>query len=362
MSPRILVISEDLVAPFDEGIKKFAVSIARALEDDHPVRIVNVDRGGAAASGNGSHGAPTGTTPIHDVPGTRTFVHPALRREIVSFRPDVIIYVPSPSSTAWSFARSFALRRHWPRARLGMVALIPRRHGRALRPFLAGAAPDRIFVPSYASLLHACDLSLPGEILPVGVDNATFRPAKAGEKASLRGEFGIPDDAFVCLHVGHLRPKRNLGVLARLAAQPGAHVVVIGSTSTPADARVRTELEDTGVRVIRKFVPVDRFYRMADCYVFPTVDTEGCIEVPLSVLEALATGVPVVARPFGGLRDFLPPGEDVRYVDTDDELIDQVNALRMASPRVRDMNGFSWRRIGERIVMTLLEDRGEARA
>jgi len=45
MNPRIVIVSEDLVEPWDEGIKKFAFSIGRALFVDHPVRVINVDRG-----------------------------------------------------------------------------------------------------------------------------------------------------------------------------------------------------------------------------------------------------------------------------------------------------------------------------
>lgn len=358
MARRILIISEDLVEPWDEGIKKFAYSIGVALAPDHSVRMVNVDRGGRAAPRNG--GAPSGDKlAIHNVSGTRTFIAPALRREIASFRPDAIVYVPSPSSTMGSFVRSFVLRRHCPRAKLGMVALIPRRHAATKRTLLQGAAPDIVFVPSYASLLHACDLSLRAELLPMGVDLKIFRPARDDERTALRRARGIPADAFVFLHVGHLSEKRNLRALAKLAAVPNAQVVVIGSTSTPEDASLRRDLETAGVRVIREFVPVDEFYRLADAYVFPTVDSEGCVEIPLSVLEALASGLPVLARPFGGLRDVLAPGDDVRYFDTDAELLEAAYALRAtARPRIRDVGEFSWRAVAERIVTRLCDGPG----
>jgi glycosyltransferase involved in cell wall biosynthesis len=355
MKPRIVIVSEDLVEPWDEGIKKFTASIGRALEGDHPVRMINVDRSGLAASRNGPPGAGRLSDGIRDVPGTRTFIHPRLRHEVASFAPEVVIYVPSPSSTVASFLRAFALRRHWPRARQGMVALIPRRHPARLKPLLNGTSPDVIFVPSYASLLHLCDLSLPGEVLPVGVDFDQFRPAQAGEKSALRQAHGIPPDAYVYLHVGHLSPHRNLRVLARLAEEPGTCVVVVGSTSTPEDARLRGELEAAGVRVVRQFVPVEEFYRLCDCYVFPVVHGEGSVEIPLSVIEALASGVPVVSRPFGGLRDFVAPGDDVRYAESDEDLVRLARALRsgVAPPR-RDLRAFAWRAVAERMVAKLL--------
>ena len=357
MARRILIVSEDLVEPWDEGIKKFAYSIGHALAPDHPVRLINVDRSGGAAARNG---APTGrdaAMEIRDVSGTRTFMSPALRREVASFQPEAIVYVPSPSSTVGSFLRSYVLRRHWPRARIGMVALIPRRHKPGVRSLLQGAAPDVIFVPSYASLLHVSDLSLRGELLSVGVDLATFRPSHGDEKAALRRARGIPGDAFVFLHVGHLSEKRNLRALSKLTVLPNSYVVVIGSTSTPEDAALRAHLEAAGVRVIRELVPVHEFYRLADAYVFPTIDSEGCVEIPLSVLEALASGLPVLARPFGGLRDVLSPGDDVRYFSSDEELVASAEALRRDSPPpVRDVLAFAWRAVAERIVSRLWDE------
>lgn len=351
MRKRIIVISEDLVAPWDEGIKKFAYATGGALAATHDVRMINVARGGVSADAQ-SNGL------IRSVPSSRTFMHPKLSREFSEFNPDIVLYVPSPSATLASFARAYALHRHCPSAAVGMVALIPRRHPGALKPVLGGMAPDVVFVPSYASLLHLRDLSLAGEIVPVGVDLNVFQPGAVDEREQLRRKYNVPPDAFVYLHVGHLSPKRNLRLLERLTVEPGAYVIVVGSTSTPSDQELRSHLENAGVRVVREVVPVHEFYRMADAYVFPVVDTEGCVEIPLSVLESLATGLPVLARPFGGLRDVLPAGDDLVYWDTGDELVAAARAMREgAPPTARDMSPFGWETIATGMVDRLQEER-----
>lgn len=346
---KIVVISEDLREPWDEGIKKFAWSVGNALRNGFHVRILNVDRAGAG----GSVVATEVDGPVR-IRGTRTFAGPALRKAIRSYGPDVVIYVPSPSSTVSSFARSYFLRRHAPSAKHAMVALIPRRHRAVLRPFLAVTAPDVVFVPSYRSLRHLQQLSVPGDVTPVGVDTEVFRPPGPGERDRLRRRYGVDTGTYLFLHVGHLSPKRNLTRLIRLKGLPDADVTVVGSTSTPEDEEVRQKLESAGITVIRKHVPVEQYYRMADCYVFPVEDYEGCVEIPLSVFEALASGVPVLSTPFGGLRDFVQPGADVEYFRNADELAVLAETSRTtARPDVRSMEQFRWEAVAEKIVQRL---------
>lgn len=343
MKRRVIVISEDFVEPWDEGIKNFSWSLGRALKEDHEVRLINVDRSGV--------GSGVDTT---RVPSSRLFAHPRLRRRITEFDPELIIYVPSPSSTLASFGRCFFLRRHAPRAAIGMVALIPRRHRWMAKAMVTSAAPDLLFVPSYRSLLHSYQLKLDSKLIPVGVDVDKFRLPGDGEKVALRRRFGISESKYVYLHVGHLSRKRNLEALAVLARRPGAELIVIGSTSTEEDVELRARLESLRIRVIREVVPISEFYRLADCYVFPVVDSDGCVEIPLSVLEALASGLPVLTRPFGGLRDHLPPGDDVRYWDNEDELCVHADSLRANGvTKVRAMDSFSWRNVATSIVSSL---------
>jgi glycosyltransferase involved in cell wall biosynthesis len=313
------------------------------LRADHEVQLINVDRSGLGR----------GVDAIH-VPSSRIFAQRRLRRWIVEFDPDIVLYVPSPSSTLASFARSFFLRRHAPRAAIGMVALLPRRHRSFAGPVIARGAPEVLFVPSYRSLLRASRFAINGELIGVGVDLERFRPPVEGEKATLRRRFGVSDDAYVYLHVGHLSSRRNLDALISLAGGHGTEVIVVGSTSTPESRTLRRRLEESRVRVIREVVPINEFYRMADCYVFPVIDEEGCVEVPLSVIEALSSGLPVLARPFGGLRDHLPSGEDLRYWESAEELAAFASALRdNGDVTVRDMSRFAWSNIAAGIVSSL---------
>ena len=56
-------------------------------------------------------------------------------------------------------------------------------------------------------------------------------------------------------------------------------------------------------------------FRDSNIYILPTSHAEG---MPASVLEALAFGIPVIARPMGGLRDFFVDGEHGYLTDSTD--------------------------------------------
>jgi len=336
---KIAVISEDLTEPWDEGIKKFAWSVGAALQPDHDVLPLNIDRSGFP-----------GEAAVR-IPGTRTFFNDRLRWELRRFAPDRILYVPSPSGTVFSFIRLYALKRHVPGAGMGMVALMPRRLPQIFAPFLKLLSPPVIFVPSYRSKLRLGRLAIRAELLPVGVDPAIFRPPESGEKAALRERYGVDPQAYVFLHVGHLSPRRNIEVLTGLLRLPRAEVILVGSTSTPADGRLRDSLESRGVRVIREVVPVEELYRLADCYVFPVEDSDGAVELPLSVLEALSCGLPVLTTPFGGLKDFFPAGSDVRYWQSSNGLIEAAETVQHSnSIEIRDLTSFSWAAVAGRAM------------
>jgi glycosyltransferase involved in cell wall biosynthesis len=96
----------------------------------------------------------------------------------------------------------------------------------------------------------------------------------------------------------------------RLAIQKNKEIelIVAGDGPSLQHAREYTELNGianvsfwghvTGARKVEAFVT-------ADCYVFPSYH-EG---MPISVLEAMACGLPVITRPVGGLRDIFKHGE-----------------------------------------------------
>lgn len=170
----------------------------------------------------------------------------------------------------------------------------------------------------------------PVRVIPNFVDLARFRPpGDAAERAALRARLGLPDGPLG-VFVGRLNPVKNLDlVLEALAllgeAAPGFAVVGHG----PEAARLRRQADEWGlggrVRFVGAQSNVEEFLRAADCFVLPSV-SEG---IPLALLEAMATALPVVVTAVGGLAELVRDGETGLSVPSQD-----AKALGQALARV----------------------------
>lgn len=157
--------------------------------------------------------------------------------------------------------------------------------------------------------------------VPHGVDVDRFRPASPAERATLRAAAGWPPDRTVVLFVGRLSEEKGLLDLLEAwralqadrradAAQPLLALVGPDMTGHPWDAGargrafVREHHLDTSVRFHGPSADPSALYPAADLFVQPShFEALG-----LSAIEAMASGVPVIASNVGGLRDFVVDG------------------------------------------------------
>jgi glycosyltransferase involved in cell wall biosynthesis len=132
--------------------------------------------------------------------------------------------------------------------------------------------------------------------------------------------------------VGHLKSKRRLAQIASLQVSDRYHIVIVGSSSTEQDELLKESLREAGCTVIDHYVEdIADIYRLSDVYLFLSEEHTAAIEVPLSVLEAMACNLPVVCTPFGGLPDAFEAGNGLVYWQGDHALKDCV-ASALAVP------------------------------
>jgi glycosyltransferase involved in cell wall biosynthesis len=134
-----------------------------------------------------------------------------------------------------------------------------------------------------------------------GVDLGLFHP-RHGSGAMRRRLTGGHPERRLCLYVGRLAPEKGIERLLPLAA-PGSdrHLALVGDGPGTADleqAFAGTQTTFAGRLVGRELAAA---YASADVFVFPsTTDTLGLV-----VLEAMASGLPVVAARTPASRDLL---------------------------------------------------------
>jgi hypothetical protein len=224
-------------------------------------------------------------------------------------RFDVVQYVPRNGLTNASLLRTAWLARVVPGARVYGTFLqadaAPKigRFARGVRALVLDDAHRAALTGAGAKAWNT----------GVGIDSSRFSP-----DGPVAADLWPSGDGRKVLHVGHLRPGRNLTVISELASR-GARCLVVASTSTSEDPGVTKELESAGVKVIREYIPnIGAVYRAADVYVFPVTDARSAIAVPLSVLEAIACGTQVVSTRFGALEQHLPDGATIAFVEAPD--------------------------------------------
>jgi colanic acid/amylovoran biosynthesis glycosyltransferase len=148
-------------------------------------------------------------------------------------------------------------------------------------------------------------------VLPCGVDLGRFQPAST------------PADHRTVVAVARLRPVKNLGLLLRVGAELRARhvehrVVVVGDG--PSRAELEAERDRLGLTTTVRFVgALDQdgvlgWWQRATVGVL-TSTSEG---MPVSLMEAAACGVPVVAPAVGGVPELVEHGRTGFVVPSQD--------------------------------------------
>ncbi|MBI5245514.1 MAG: glycosyltransferase family 4 protein [Elusimicrobia bacterium] len=157
-------------------------------------------------------------------------------------------------------------------------------------------------------------------LIPNGVDLKTYRPPEAEEKIALRR--GLCRPGLLFLYVGRLAPEKRLcGFLRSFAealgeAKTEASFFMAGSG--PEEGAIREEISRLGLegraKVLEPTHDIAKLYAAADIFVLPSV-SEGLSN---ALLEAMATGLAVLASRVGGTREAVSEGRTGLLFDPND--------------------------------------------
>jgi len=184
----------------------------------------------------------------------------------------------------------------------------------------------------------------PGRVfrIPIGIDLESFPLVDVERRASARLLLDLSDDAFVVgsfqkdgvgWHEG-LEPKLIKGpdvLVAALDAIRAHTPELVVLLTGPARGYVRVELERRGIPsrhlLATSREELARAYQALDVYVVPSRQEGG----PKGMLEAMATGVPLVTTRVGQAAELVDDGRNGFLVDVED-----AEAIADAVVRLRD--------------------------
>ncbi len=180
-----------------------------------------------------------------------------------------------------------------------------------------------------------------------GVDHTRFDPSF--RSTELRRSLGADDDTVLVTYVGRLAPEKGIDValegMRLVLANSGRKVAFALAGDGPAEARCR-EIAPPGTTFVGKLSgrPLSEFYASGDVFVFPSItETFGNV-----VLEAMASGLAVVAPDWGATTELATPETAVQFPASDPAALAAAVERLVAEP--------AWRRqiaeAGQRVAAT----------
>jgi glycosyltransferase involved in cell wall biosynthesis len=197
------------------------------------------------------------------------------------------------------------------------------------------------------------------EVVARGVDTDLFHPQRRSDE--LRASWGVRPEDLVALYVGRLAPEKNLPLVLRAfdalrARRRGAKLVLVG------DGPLRGELERNHPQAVfagmRTGVDLAAHYASGDVFLFPSLtETFGNV-----VLEAMASGLAVVAYDYAAGHELITHGEDGLLASFNDaeefcarmaSLADRAEVAALGRAARRTASRYDWTAIFDQFEQTL---------
>jgi glycosyltransferase involved in cell wall biosynthesis len=224
----------------------------------------------------------------------------------------------------------------WPAKRL----LANSAHSRKLRAYRNSGArmvANSHWLAERASRSAIAEACGGVRVIPPGIDLKVFKPY---DKELCRKQLGLPTDAFVLVTGGASLKDTNKNVpwlLEQLSFLPELGKVIVlafGEGAVPVPDRLNVRFQG----VIRDRCNLARLFAAADVFVTASLmETYG-----LTLVEAMACGIPVVAFRVGGIPEAAPEGQAAILCELLDgaALLGAITSLRK-SPELREKLGRS---------------------
>lgn len=153
-----------------------------------------------------------------------------------------------------------------------------------------------------------------------GINLETFQP-RPHLRSSTRSRWDLPEDAFVVGGIGRLTYQKNFALFLEIASaviQHHPHAVFVIAGTGEDDPALREQAANLGIgsqiRFLGHIEEISLLYPALDVLLLPS-RYEG---LPITVLEAMAVGLPIIASRLDGIAEVLVDGESGCLVEPGD--------------------------------------------
>ena len=155
------------------------------------------------------------------------------------------------------------------------------------------------------------------EMIPNGIDTHQFVPPGKAQRQAARARLGLPEKCFIIGGMGRLVAQKNFSLFLQVASlitqrHPGVLFVIAGTGRLERELRQEADVLGLAEAVLFLGHVADRagFYHAMDVLLMPS-DFEG---TPMTLLEAMASALPVVASAVDGIAEVCTDHEDALLV------------------------------------------------
>lgn len=190
-------------------------------------------------------------------------------------------------------------------------------------------------------------------LIPNSADLDAFDPNKVTEaqKTEFRKAYGIPDNRMLACFVGRLGQEKSIDVLLKYWSQTidgecGLHLVIVGDG--PEGNALKQLAQDLGIGDMVTFTGLIKHDKMpvafASCDVYVTASLSEMNSI--SMLEAMASGLPILQRYDELNADQIQNGENGYLFHTAEDMAEKLLKLRALPPE-------ELAKVKERVIATV---------
>ncbi len=178
---------------------------------------------------------------------------------------------------------------------------------------LYGETSTAVIAPSQKTkdMLVRYKVKSPITVIPTGLDLKRFEPHQFDQKTikKLRREYNVLDDDLLVLFIGRIAKEKSIDLVveafSKLKAYDKIKLMIVGSGPGVDEIEHLTslyQLEDKIIMTGKQFPDkIPLYYQCGDVFVSASLtETQG-----LTFIEALASGLPVLARPDGAVENLI---------------------------------------------------------